>query len=423
MIPIFFLFLSALLYLRASRRALALPALAFALGVLMLWAAHTWGLWGAARGLPDWHLMHTVEAGRYYSVVLPALAAWGCGLWWSARRAVAPDWSALEAYLARHSWQGYALVVAGLAASALLPYLPAGWRLLGLYGQQLIPVAGFYFVFTPGARAKLALALVGFWLTAQALETAFWGDWALWIFVLVNLYFIRYDTALWRRGLVFTGAALAFLFLLTFKYAYRERAATAPTLGGKATAFFESAAGAVRQPDSLLRQPGLRRAVQRLDQGHLTGKAIAYVPAQAPYARGETLLTALKATLIPRLLWPGKPEAGGRHLYDRFTGETLTPGVSANIGQVGEAYVNFGPWGAWTYMLLYGLLFGGLYAAVSRRDRTYPPVALWLPFLFAPLLTLETDTLTVLNHLVKAGAFAGGVAGILWGTGRKAELN
>ena len=92
-------------------------------------------------------------------------------------------------------------------------------------------------------------------------------------------------------------------------------------------------------------------------------------------------------------------------MYSRFAGQRLS--YSANLGPLGEAYVNFGRGGAVLTMLLFGLLLGAWYAGLGRLAlRYWPALLLWLPFIFSAMLSLETDFATVLNHGVKATGFA-----------------
>jgi hypothetical protein len=97
----------------------------------------------------------------------------------------------------------------------------------------------------------------------------------------------------------------------------------------------------------------------RLNQNILVGYAVERLEAgQAEYAQGETLVNALIA-LIPRALWPDKPQyAGSSGLVTRFTGLQFARYTSVGIGQVMELYVNFGTLGVFAGYTLLGLLLG-----------------------------------------------------------------
>ena len=79
----------------------------------------------------------------------------------------------------------------------------------------------------------------------------------------------------------------------------------------------------------------------RLNQNWLVGAAIIYhEDGGAPFAYGATIpLWAL----IPRAVWPDKPDiGGGLDLVSQFTGIHFAEGTSVGAGQVLEFYVNFG---------------------------------------------------------------------------------
>jgi len=108
----------------------------------------------------------------------------------------------------------------------------------------------------------------------------------------------------------------------------------------------------------------LERVDVRLNQDFLIGAAIVYLEGgMTPYARGETLWLAL-AAVIPRALWPDKPVvAGSGTLVSDYTGIIFVEGTSVGIGQVMEAYVNFGTAG----VIVGFVIVGALLSFVDRQ--------------------------------------------------------
>ncbi len=80
----------------------------------------------------------------------------------------------------------------------------------------------------------------------------------------------------------------------------------------------------------------------RLNQNDLVGKAVYYIQSnRVEEARGGTLYAAA-LSVVPRILWPGKPATGGSgSLVARFTGIKVAEGTSMGVGQVLEFYVNW----------------------------------------------------------------------------------
>jgi hypothetical protein len=143
----------------------------------------------------------------------------------------------------------------------------------------------------------------------------------------------------------------------------------------------------------------------RYNQGWIINRIMEIVPATEPYARGETLFTAAKAAVLPRILAPDKHKAGGQEYMDRFAGMNFTADsgtTSMNLGYAGEMYANFGYWGGIAGCFGYALVLGLAYRLVSFWAAKKP---LWWAFvLYIGLnaLKAEDGIAEVLNWLVKA---------------------
>jgi hypothetical protein len=112
----------------------------------------------------------------------------------------------------------------------------------------------------------------------------------------------------------------------------------------------------------------------RLNQNLLVGAAVERLElGNVSYARGSTLVT-MALGLIPRALWPDKPQVGGGGTVVReYTGIRFFDGTSVGAGQVLEFYINFGVLGVMGGFLLYGYFIGWMdlriITAVDRGDQ------------------------------------------------------
>jgi hypothetical protein len=99
----------------------------------------------------------------------------------------------------------------------------------------------------------------------------------------------------------------------------------------------------------------------RVNQNILIGRAVPRLAeGVVDYGRGKTLWNALVA-LIPRVIWPGKPQfAGSGTLVSEYTNIEFDKATSVGIGHVMELYVNFGIPGVFLGYLLLGALLGFL---------------------------------------------------------------
>jgi hypothetical protein len=144
--------------------------------------------------------------------------------------------------------------------------------------------------------------------------------------------------------------------------------------------------------------------VMRFNQGWIVDRVMRHVPLDEPYARGETVISALKASLLLRVFSPDKQMAGGKIFMERFAGYQPFEDASMNLGFVGEMYANFGYWGGIVGCGVYALILGLLFRWVAVRAQTSP---LWWAMAADVghwALKAETDIGAVLNYLVKAAA-------------------
>jgi hypothetical protein len=80
----------------------------------------------------------------------------------------------------------------------------------------------------------------------------------------------------------------------------------------------------------------------RLNQNFLVGVTVRTTPTYVPFRNGETIYAAL-AAVIPRAIWPDKPEVAGSGTYvSQHTMMSFGEGTSVGMGQVIEFYINFG---------------------------------------------------------------------------------
>jgi len=121
-----------------------------------------------------------------------------------------------------------------------------------------------------------------------------------------------------------------------------------------------------------------------------------------PFAGGETIVIAIKASILPRFLFPDKPIAGGKQNYEKYVGFGLQSSTSMGISLLGEAYINFGVQGAWIFMFIFGLISSFVIQRFFLLAAQYPTIWLWFPLILLHFVKAETELLVQLNFLVKS---------------------
>jgi hypothetical protein len=131
------------------------------------------------------------------------------------------------------------------------------------------------------------------------------------------------------------------------------------------------------------------------------GAVVQMTPYEVPYWEGETYST-LPTTLIPRFLWPEKPEKNlGQdfgHRYGFLDDEDY--GTSVNLPQLVELYANFGWLGVLLGMPLIGVIYRMVYEMVNHVDAGSGGFAI-AGLMFVSLANIESDFSLVFGGILQ----------------------
>lgn len=174
----------------------------------------------------------------------------------------------------------------------------------------------------------------------------------------------------WRVAIA--GALLAFLGMSVYVTYMRDRKDIRSVVWGGAglsdrVARLEATVSTAEWFD-ITNIDHLQRVDERLNQDALIGSAVLYLQGgSVPFARGETMLDAAYA-IIPRAVWPDKPVVGGSgDLVSSYTGIRFAENTSIGVGQVLEAYINFGTDGIIVTFFFIGAVLALLDRMAYRR--------------------------------------------------------
>lgn len=121
----------------------------------------------------------------------------------------------------------------------------------------------------------------------------------------------------------------------------------------------------------------------RADLLHQFAYICALTPSRIPYQYGGTY-AYFSYALIPRMLWPEKPQAGDSNKYYAVTyGITTEEGATTTtfgVSLLGEGYINFGIYGVVLIMFLQGLIVGLVQYAFAGPDSGPGGQAVFLAF-------------------------------------------
>jgi hypothetical protein len=388
----------------AARELPWLPGLTAGMACLQ-WIVAPWVAYHFAATIPV--LPMSVPAAEYFALAVPATIGFVAGLYGPLRHLRGRPWASTGRF--RDPGRRLRLVLelmflGGLAIRILVvPTAPVNVRFALLLTANLSYVGAFGLTLL-GVRAwqwrlALVLGVEAFFNTADAqfLDLMVWSAFS----ALLLIYIFRPPP---RLVLGLSAVALAGVFALNvMKAGYRtalldeeverdERPAVAARTISQIAA----------NPDLVFSMRNLGFNVNRLNQGWIVSRVVAWVPAMEPFAGGETILTAVRSAVVPRILDPDKPLAGGFDNFPRFTGWTLVGGTSMNLGMIGELYANFGATGSIVGCFAYGLLLSLLFRRIAHWAEASPLWWAWAPYLVVSTVSAELGTSEVLGQLVKS---------------------
>jgi hypothetical protein len=169
------------------------------------------------------------------------------------------------------------------------------------------------------------------------------------------------------------GAAL-YLVLNPVKFAYRGATwygATTSTLAERVELWrglaAESASRLLDRSDSDQSEATIYASLARFDLIHKFAYVYRLTPEHIPYYRGRTYGYFVYGW-VPRIIWPDKPAVNANEIID-IDYRLKNPGSSTNIGigQLPEAYINFGVLGIVVVMALQGFIFAALDSSLNKK--------------------------------------------------------
>jgi hypothetical protein len=398
-----FAFVAVLLHtLFAARQVPWIPGL-IVMVALLQWVLAPWAAYHIIPELPVFSM--SLPPDEYFSYAVPAALLLLAGLY-------VPLWRISQQPLPRRatatplsfSRTCDIMIVGGFIAGTLIYRVPLSLRyamtlvsslaFVGAFGHLLIRSPGWWWrvLVVLGARAAMS--------TENGLfhDLLLWGTYtgALAVFVLRPR--IVTVVALTVGGMFFIGV------LNEAKYTYRKTLQLNPgmELGDRVQLLTGQLGNQASEGNETFTGDALRRMVTRLNQGWIIARILVWVPTSEPYAGGETLVTAFRAALLPRILDPGKYEAGGEINFPRFTGLTIAGGTSMNLSPAGEMYANFGRTGGLEAMFLFGVALGFVYLWFVRWARGSPLWWAWAPYVMLYTMQAENGIGEGVNHVAKS---------------------
>lgn len=297
-----------------------------------------------------------------------------------------------------------ALVIMGIIVRVvLMPFVPTSLRFAATLVWQLglVGALGLILIRAPGWPLRSAAVLIV--QASYASADGMFHDLLLWLAYFTATIAFSFKLRSRQLALLIAMATLMVFALNGIKQEYRAAIGRQQlSLVARGRLLVDQFAKELRDPAGLFSGKRLSYNVTRLNQGWIISRTLDRVPNIEPFARGETILSGVQASLLPRALFPDKLMIGRGQNFERFTGVPLRVGTSMDLSLAGEMYVNFGRWGGIVGVFLFALGLGFLFRLLALWAVDSSLWWAWAPFLVLPVMKAESSLAEGLNHLVKA---------------------
>jgi hypothetical protein len=336
-----------------------------------------------------------VDPITYFTFALPATSLFVAALLWPIRQAEQLTFAMTQRpNLDRAGYGLLALSIGSAFASRLIPGLAFLFYLLSQF--KYLGAVCLYFSRSPYKWVAIPVVLLSGYLTAA--HSGMFHEMLLWGCFIAGFVFLKLSRSHTFKLAAFSVTIIGVLLIQSIKAEYREQKKN----GGDVNLVAISV-DAIPNLLNIYQESDFRTAaIARLNQGWIVSAIMAHVPAEEPFAEGETPLTAIKSSILPRFLAPDKEGAGGRDNFTRFTGLHIGDDTSMCIGTLGEAYANFGILGGIATMFLLGVIYNRILALFTSLGRNNAYFLLCIPLIFLQPVKSETELLVVLNHFTKS---------------------
>jgi hypothetical protein len=290
----------------------------------------------------------------------------------------------------------FGIIALGLFCSTFSSIFPPSLDFLFFILSQFQFVGALYLVVR---KVPYRWAVAGGVLLHAAIvssQSGMFHDLILWttFFLTFLCYDFRLD--LLRKAVLVTAGVLVLISLQQVKAEYRDLLRWQP-----------ESAGVVRLGTAMLNVLWNGRTttsegatLARLNEGWIISAVMAHTPTGEPFANGETIGNAVKASLLPRFLFE-KEVVNQSDTFTRFTGMQVGDNTTFGISIVGEAWANFGMYGI-AFMFVWGMLLALVIRYIRYQSQWWPTLSLWTPLIFFHVVKAETEMTVVLNYLVKS---------------------
>ncbi len=356
-----------------------------------------------------------VPEGTYFGFVMPAVCAFSLSMCYpiTNKGQILDEGKSFKILLQlarnelkRHTKTGIIIVITGVLSFFFIGLVPDVFKfVVTLFFFSAFAGILYIFYSPPLPSKNVLLILFTVFIVGLAIQS---GVFTVVVYMGITLFsflFLGKSYALWKKFLVFIVGCFFLFIVQNVKTSYRDLTWKGKEVDNKSTLFMDLMLDKLNNIDQLININGFFPVYMRTNQGYNITVVMRRIPANQDFDNGSHLFLTAASALVPRLIWPDKPQAGGKESMKYYTGYNIE-GWSTNVSPLGEAYGSFGPIGGIFYMFVLGLFIRWVYKKVFVIAQNLPLLVLWIPLLFYQITySMETDSLQIFNSLLKGALF------------------
>jgi hypothetical protein len=343
-----------------------------------------------------------IPEGEYFFYVIPAVIFFIIGLHLRAGKLEGEvvDEERIKKYVSHNPNIPYIFIGIGFVSSIVSSFFGSeiGFVFYLLGGFKFV---GAFLIILGSKKLKpIFLILVYGSVIASSLGNAMFHDLLTWLIFLGAVFAIKYKPTVTTKGLFAAGFILLAVLIQMVKGDYREATWSQGQEAGIET--LQKIVEDKQEKKEFISMEKLGASNVRINQGFIVTNIMNTIPAKQPFANGEQLMQIIEAAVMPRILAPNKLNAGDREFFMKYSGMRIAKGTSMGLSSVGDAYVNFGIFGGWIFMFIYGLLFSEILKSFNYFGKSFPILILFTSLVFYYPIRPDCELQTILGHLVKS---------------------
>ena len=352
-----------------------------------------------------------VDEQTYMSYIVPAVFAFGIGINIFKNNFNLNEIGLRAATLLKSNPKlPYILIVVGLTAPFLVGLFPNSLRFIFFIIANIKYIGVIYLLFSGNSNRWLIFGIIFSLTAASSIASGMFHDLLLWAMLFFTFVTHILKMKMPLKIAVFIVGIITATTIQSVKHEYRAIVWGGKYSGNKVALFANLAINQWRTGGIVT--PSSDEDVNvRLNQGWIISAILKHVPEKESYASGGTVIDAIYASIVPRIIDKNKPIAGGQENFRKYTGLELGEGTSMGISLAGEGYANFGRMGGVIFMFVWGLFISWFWKKLIDLSIYYPTLLIWSPILFLQVVKAETELVVVLNHLIKSAVL---VFTLLW---------